>query len=295
MKTEWGEVDNFQDQYHRLLTELWYRGIEVPMNSWQSQDVTARSGMSYSRELQNVTMKLQIPNNLQGLQGMIAPNLPWAEDHFLERVSGEPLNPPPSEAWWPYRVRGNAEHKIDEEFSHTYPERMWPKFASTGFTRPNGRKVFVPHNGIRYEYGDLEDVLDLLGKDILTRQAYLPIWFPEDTGAVDGQRVPCTLGYHFMFRPAYFPGEYHGQIVYYIRSCDLLRHFTDDVYMACRLLQWVVGKLQDRGINAHPSLLVMHISSLHTFEGDEERIRLTLGVQPRRQEQEDDEIYGSAI
>ena len=287
---------DFKTQYRQTLYELWHRGVKVPMNTWQSQAVNDRPGMSYSRELQNVTFKLsELPEGVKALQELIEPNLPWAEDHFLERVSGEPLNPPPSEAWWPFRVRGNAEHKDDEKFSHTYPERIWPKFANEASTRPNGRQVFVPHNGIRYEYGDLADVIMLLCRDILTRQAYLPIWFPEDTGASEGQRVPCTLGYHFMFRPGYFPGEYIGQIVYYIRSCDLLRHFTDDVYMACRLLQHVAGMLRENGINAHGRLLVMHISSLHTFEGDDYRIQQTLGVGPKREGDDDDDVYGAAV
>jgi hypothetical protein len=287
---------DFKSQYRQILHELWHHGVKVPMNTWQSQAVNDRPGMSYSRELQNRTFKLsELPDGVEELQRLIEPNLPWAEDHFLERVSGRPLNPPPSEAWWPFRVKGNAEHKVDEQFSHTYPERIWPKFANEGSTRPNGRQVFVPHNGIRYEYGDLMDVVNLLHRDILTRQAYLPIWFPEDTGAAEGQRVPCTLGYHFMFRPSFFPGEYIGQVVYYIRSCDLLRHFTDDVYMACRLLQQVVGMLRERGINAHGRLLVMHISSLHTFEGDDYRIQQTLGVGPKREEDDDDEIYGAAV
>lgn len=288
--------DDFQGQYRALLTKLWHEGHEVPMNTWQSQQTKDRPGMNFSRELRNVSFFLDMASSRETLQEQIQPNLPWAEDHFLERISGEPLNPPPSEAWWPFRVKGNAEHKVDEQFSHTYPERIWPKMANVGNTRPNGRQVYVPHNGIRFEYGDLGDLITLLCGDILTRQAYLPIWFPEDgVAAVTGQRVPCTLGYHFLFRPGFFPGEYFGQIVYYIRSCDLLRHFTDDVYMACRLLQHVVGMLQENGINAHGRLLVMHISSLHTFEGDDPRIMHTLGVKPKPTEEEDDDIYGAAV
>ena len=63
-----------------------------------------------------------------------------------------------------------------------------------------------------------------------------------------------------------------ADVVYYIRSCDLLRHFTDDVYMACRLLQWVVGKLTENEIDARASQLIMHISSLHVFRGDYQRL-----------------------
>lgn len=275
-------MTTFSEKFDSLVQRMMLHGEEVEVGEWQSQDVRDKPHM-VSRELRHETFRLPIAFSVAGLQHDIKPNLPWAEDHFQERVSGEPLNPPPSEAWWPYRVNGNAEHKEDEQFSHTYPERMWPRFASLGETRPNGRKVYVPHNGIRYEYGDLANVVEQLVRNPQTRQAYLPIWFPEDTGAVQGQRVPCTLGYHFLSRGG------RMEIVYYIRSCDLLRHFTDDVYMACRLLQWVVGKLREHGINATASSLIMHISSLHVFRGDYLRMEQMI------RNMEEETTYGTGI
>lgn len=276
-------TSHFQAKYDALLSNLFLHGEEIEVGEWQSQDVRNRPEM-ISKELRHVTFRTPIPNSVEMLQDEVKPNLPWAEDHFLERVSGEPLNPPPSEAWWPYRVKGNEAHKEGEIFSHTYPERFWPRMASVGETRPNGRQVFVPHNGIRYEYGDLWDVVKLLTKNPLTRQAFLPVWFPEDTGAVSGQRVPCTLGYHFLIRNG------KAEIVYYIRSCDMLRHFTDDVYMAARLLQWVVGKLRDYEIKVNASSLIMHISSLHIFRGDYPKVRDMIDKMEER-----DEWYGAAV
>lgn len=80
------------------------------------------------------------------------------------------------------------------------------------------------------------------------------------------------------------------EIVYHIRSCDLLRHFTDDVYMACRLLQWVVGSLQGNGINVKASSLIMHISSLHVFRGDYPRLEMLIARMG-----EEEPVYGTAI
>jgi len=275
-------VTTFSDKFESLVRRIMLHGEEVEVGQWQSQDVSDKPHM-VSRELRHETFRLPVAYSVAGLQHDIKPNLPWAEDHFLERVSGQPMNPPPSEAYWPFAVAGNAEHKEGEKFSHTYPERMWPKMANEGEVRPNGRQVFVPHNGVRFEYGDLWDVVNQLVKNPMTRQAYLPIWFPEDTGAVQGQRVPCTLGYHFLIRNG------RAEIVYYIRSCDLLRHFTDDVYMACRLLQWVVGIVQGRGINVKASSLIMHISSLHVFRGDYPRLEQMIA----NYEEEID--YGAAV
>lgn len=289
-------TSEFEHKFNTLLMDMRYRSQQVPMNSWQSQDVQAKPGMSYSKELQHVTFRLGVPGRIETLQEVVKPNLPWAEDHFLERVGGWPLNPPPSEAWWPFRVQQNAEHKEveGEKFSHTYPERMWPRYAND-YLENFGCDIGDDHDyegwrGIRYRLGDLDDLVELIVRDPLTRQAYLPIWFPEDTGAHAGQRVPCTLGYHFILRPS-VRGHYDADIVYYIRSCDLFRHFTDDVYMACRLLQWVVGKARDRGINADGRSLIMHITSLHIFEGDEFRLKqLTDKIFD-----EEEPVYGSAV
>lgn len=249
---------NEQDWFIEILERLYYNGTEIDPTDWQSQDISSKQEMA-PIELTNHTLKLSVTDNVSHAQERYRPNLPWAEDHFLERVGGEPLNPPPSEKWWPFAILSNQGHKHGQIFSHTYPERFWPKLACTDAKFPN--------LGVRYPYGDLDDVVAMLTENPLTRQAYLPIWFPEDTGAVEGQRVPCSLGYQFMFRPT-SDGSLNGVITYFIRSCDALRHLKDDAYMAARLLQWVVGKLQGNGIKCQPSMLVMNITSLHIFKGD---------------------------
>lgn len=229
---------------------------------WQSQDVSQRPEMA-TRELTNIMLEIPIGSFQPRLAILTDASMPWAEDHFQERVSGQPLNPPPSEAWWPFAQAGNAAHKTDKKFSHTYPERFWPKFAAAGEKAPNGRLEGVPHQGIRYEYGDLGDVIDHLNDQPYSRQAYLPVWFPEDTGATHGGRVPCTLGYQFLHRGGYM------DITYNIRSCDFMRHWRDDVYMAGRLLQWVSEQVDFRPI---PRNLIMNIGSFHIFEGDVEML-----------------------
>lgn len=245
-----------------------------PLNTgeWQSRDITDNSMMA-TREQLHVAIKFSIPETQEVLADLVEPNLPWAEDHFQERVSGEPLNPPPSEAWWPFAQQGNLEAKSQgEAFSHTYPERMWPKKAG-GI--PHSQD-WQGHFGIRFPYGDLLDVVNLLDKSLYTRQAYLPIWFPEDTGTVHGERVPCTLGYHFIVRGNKL------DITYYIRSCDYMRHFHDDVYMAARLAQWMVHELNarnERKANTDrpmisPRHLIMAITSFHVFNGDVDNLKL---------------------
>lgn len=255
----------------------------IHTGEWQAMDVS-RSKLHATHEILDAIVYVStVPHHVNQLQHFLSPDLPWAEDHFLERVSGIPHNPPPSHVRWPYAVAGNMAHmrtqapaRWDDEpnpigklqFDHTYPERFWPKMANVGERRPNGRQVYVPHNGIRFEYGDLNDVVLLLARNPLTRQAYLPVWFPEDTGAVDNQRVPCTLGYHFLIRN----GELSCR--YYIRSCDAYRHLNNDVYLACRLMQWVCNEYnklrmaERKDTIVQPGQMTMYVSSLHLFVGD---------------------------
>ena len=123
---------------------------------------------------------------------------------------------------------------------------------------------------IHFDYGDLGDIIKLLADQPLTRQAYLPVWFPEDTGALHGGRLPCTLGYQFIMRD----GRFH--IIYPIRSCDFVRHFRDDIYMTVRLLQWVkerAAELNSVWDEVRLGTYTMHITSLHCFVQDLPRFK----------------------
>lgn len=246
----------------------------VYVGEWQSQrDVT---GANTTYEILNASFQMPMPDFPSEAARVTGANLPWAEDHFRERVSGEPMNPPPSNAWWPFNVNGNALHKADEKFSHTYPERYWPKFANIEGETDKGRQIFVPHIGTRFEYGDLGDVIELLKRSPYSRQAYLPVWFPEDTGSASGQRVPCTLGYQFIIREGAAGKRLH--VIYHMRSCDFMRHLADDIYMTIRLGQWVRDQLQSsvddqRFAGMTLGTLYFSAGSLHIFEPD----RVALG------------------
>jgi hypothetical protein len=91
-------------------------------------------------------------------------------------------------------------------------------------------------------------------------------------------RIPCTLGYWFVLR--------NGKLnmTYYIRSCDYVRHFRDDIYLAVRLQLWVLQQVQqlalahaDHGeyepwLDVTPGTFTMHIGSLHFHEGDRHHV-----------------------
>lgn len=247
---------------------------KVHTTRWQGMSVSKKPDMA-TREVFNITMGVSLPDieDLAYYREDIRPNLPWADDHFEERVQGDPLNPGKTWRSWPWALSadkfrtGDGRAKCTQvpegtpdnpKFNHTYMERYWPRNA--------GRFALTECRGIRHTYGDMLDLIGLLAHEFDTRQAYIPIFFPEDTGVGDGGRKPCTLGYHFIVR---------GQrlhVYYPMRSCDFIRHWRDDCYLTVRLLLWILEKCRD--INPQtwrpitPGTYTMHCTSLHMFEND---------------------------
>lgn len=222
----------------------------VHRGKWQGSDVSKRPEM-LAYEICHYTMRVDMTTeSLQDYRRSIKPNLPWADDHFMERVCGEPINPAVEWRNWPWAT--SAEKFLDAEgqFDHNYMERYWtPAFR-----------------GIRFAAGNLEDVVEELHQDPTTRQAILPVFFPEDTGYRPGRRKPCSLHYHFMLNQGKL------DIQYVLRSCDLIRHYRDDIYMTIRLLLWMILQLRKRDATTwdtiKPGLFVMHIANLHCFAND---------------------------
>lgn len=223
------------------LTETWHDKPGIPM-----------------RAVFNISYRFPITH--QNITSM-KPNQPWADLHHKERVSGEPLNPPPSHAIWPHAQSGNKDFRPEDKFSHTYPERFWPKHAGEWAPRTSDGSTLHSHKGIRFYYGDLQDVINLLGSKPNTRQAFLPVWFPEDTGSVSGQRVPCSLGYLF------YQVQGHLHCNYYMRSCDFLLHWEDDMYLATQLLLHVLLTAAGNTV-WKAGYLTASIANLHVAEAN---------------------------
>lgn len=240
-------ADRFWDVRAQMVEHLLATPV-VHGARWQTLDVS-QSDAHATHELLNVTLWYDMPQTKSEAQDSILPDLPWAEGHFMERVCGLPINPGHWHAEWPYHAGQVDLHQSGGKYDHNYMERYWASKLVDDTT----------FSGYRFGVGDLDDVVLQLVGDPTTRQAYLPVWFPEDTGATSGQRVPCTLGYHFIVRD----GKLH--VSYYIRSCEIYRHFTNDVYMTVRLAQWVRDQV-DRTMPL--GQLTMHVVSLHAFVGD---------------------------
>lgn len=253
---------NFRDAIDHTLTLFEDEVVNAPR--WQGVDISDKPEMAMHEVLFHSLQVPMIGENLDIYRHDIQPNLPWADDHFNERVCGEPLNPGDTWTTWPYSLSADNFRDANGQFNHNYMERYWPKFAGQ---TPSG-KLDEPYplqanRGIRHTYADLNDLVTHLAEDPMSRQAYFPIWFPED--GTHSDRKPCSLGHHFIMRR----GELHS--TYYIRSCDYVRHFRDDIYLTVRLTLWLLDRLRERNPQWNevvPGLFNMHITSLHMFRND---------------------------
>lgn len=259
----------------RYLAEALKSSTPVEQIRWQGLDVS-KDPSAQCYEVQNVTFSIDLRRveDLDTWREDIKPNLPWADDHFQERVGREPLNPGVQWANWPWGKSANGHRRGNGLFNHSYQERFWPRWARRTpegrFTPENPKPTDEGRQGIDRRYGDLDDVVDLLVKDPWTRQAVLPLFFPEDTGWGDGGRKMCSLLYHFMRRGNLL------SIFYPLRSCDFAHHWADDCYLAVRLLLWVLSECRRRDPEGWgkvgPGTYSMWMTSLHVFANDWRRL-----------------------
>jgi hypothetical protein len=245
-----------RDLSHEVHTETW-QGIDIK----KKPEAKMRECVGYYFRVPMTVCNS--PSALAELSEQLRPNLPWADQHFEERVCGKPINP--GETWkrWPWANSASEFRDKKGRFEISYMERYWcgGAFEDT----PAEGDLLSRLTGIRGRpYGDLEDIIELLIKEPYTRQAYLPVFFPEDTGS--GGRVPCSLGYHWMMRSNYL------HVHYPIRSCDYYRHFRDDVYLTVRLTMWLRDQLIRRApevwSQVQLGMFSMWIGSLHVFVND---------------------------
>lgn len=246
-------VKNFRTVKHAAnlsISELLTNGKKELAGTWQATDKFANMKMLV---LRNYFFTI---NNIDWCKSCLVTETgcdkEWCDMHFNERISGNPTNPGEAYKHWPYHKNLDESEFKGEIFSHTYQERFWPKRAGvpphTGY----------PLVGIRYELGDLNDLIKQLKQNPLTRQAVLPIWFPEDTWAANNkERVPCTLNYYFYIED----DKLHCN--YTIRSCDAYRHFRNDLYLTLRLQEYVASHTR-----IIPGSLNFMIYNFHVFEND---------------------------
>ena len=201
-------------------------------------------------EIINRYIQMDMPEGIEELARLSDADMPWSEDHFQERIDPNcNHNPGYQYQNWPYYKVNTEDNdkKFRKEgetfFSHTYMERFWPDKSLKGTGK------------MGYQFGNFDDLIARLKDDPGSRQAFYAIWHPQDSNN-DGVRLPCTIGYHFLIRN----GKLH--MTYLIRSCDIMRHFKNDIYMTIRLAQYVRDEVDPK---LELGELSMWIGSLHCW------------------------------
>jgi hypothetical protein len=108
----------------------------------------------------------------------------------------------------------------------------------------------------------VQRVIAELRRNPMSRQLYVAMWDPnEDAHRLGANRVPCSIGWHFLYR------EGRLDITYTMRSCDFITHFQHDVWMSMQLLIFVAN-YADIPIGRFHHF----INSLHIYKSDVEGV-----------------------
>jgi thymidylate synthase len=245
MTWKMSRVLSTKEAVDNAIRALLISGQKTSSAKWQGTPM-ADSASAHRNEIVEVCdifLRMDMCNFTPELAESTGADLPWAEDHFQERLAG-PSNPGEQYKYWPYANDYTA-YQTGDKFSHTYQERFWPD----------------PNTGFRFSAGNYFDIENRLSNDPSSRQAFLAIWHPEDQSE-NNVRVPCTIGYWFKVTKGVL------DITYLIRSCDARRHFRNDIYMTQRLAHGMLSALRNEGHDIQLGKMNMWIGSFHCFESD---------------------------
>lgn len=217
----------YEDDIHsNILRDLLKRSVWVKVGRYQDKDVP---GDEFdTKEILNYTFMISDVSDLNVVKEKLKPTLPWADEEFEERVSPQHINPGSA---WESRRDVWEQFLHDNIFDYTYNER------------------------IRIQ---LRDMIDELKVRPMTRQAIISIWDRTLDNLHRGKvRVPCSMYYQFLFRN----NKLH--IIYNMRSCDIMTHYKNDIYLAIKLLHYVA---REAGMEVGD--FYMNIGNLHIFKKD---------------------------
>ena len=215
---------DFKQAKNEIARDLNELGVEV-FAGYQGMDHSKLDREAFTtKELQGYDYRVVKPR-MEDLE----PVQPWADAEWDERLDGcrgAPINP--GEAWKLRPEIWTPLLEADGRFSYTYSERLAASFGDAVF-----------------------EMFD----HPTTRQAYVSIWDPaKDSKAMGRRRVPCSLGYHFMYRQ----GAIH--VTYTMRSSDFATHFDNDLYLTMKLWSFFCER-----VNQPMGSLTHVIYSLHTY------------------------------
>jgi len=220
---------NSYELMSEIMREVWEMGHIVHPASMQNKDVSGDDNFS-TKEITNYSYCLTSLNKMDYLFFADARSRQWAEEEFMERVSGLYVNP--GTAW---RIR----------------KELWEEFLNE-----KGQFDYA------YNYrmaASLEATIKELRRNKDSRQAIINVWDAQiDPQNLGGKaRVPCSIYYQILVRDG------RCNIIYNQRSADVVTHFGNDVFLAFKLMEYVAFKIGEK-----PGFLFHNIGSLHAYKKD---------------------------
>lgn len=226
---------NLVEAYKEVERDLMEMGISVQSDTVQDRSVhndplfSSIELYGYCYTITNTDIAEHVPQALTHFGHSEPSDLAWLKEEFTERVSSFLLNPGHA---WEHQKDFWSKYIHDNKFAYTYNERIraqLPRVKQELVINPNTRQAIIT-------VYDKHDDIDSWG---------------------GRKRVPCSLSYHFMRR------DEKLNMIYTMRSCDLLNHYIYDVILAIMLQRHVA-----EAINVEPGHFIHFFGSLHAFKGD---------------------------
>jgi thymidylate synthase len=132
------------------------------------------------------------------------------------------------------------------------------KFDTAGVLKPYINK---DTGRLRYTYSErlwyqIDNIIRLLRDKPGTRQAFMAVWDPkEDVAVLERERVPCSIGYHFLIRGNKLI------MLYSMRSLEVDKCLGNDMYTASKMLEYIADQ-----VGVEPGYIQFNVGSLHIFE-----------------------------
>jgi thymidylate synthase len=222
-------------------------GILTHSNSMQQLDVTDNPDYD-TKEIINYSYCLQDLGNEDFLFVTDPASKEWAKAELQERLNPGWV-PSPGEAW-----------KLRYDF--------WKPLVDAG-------NFGYTYNNRMQQCSNVDRILDALEENPDSRQLILSIWDRQEDiyGLGGAKRVPCSIYYQFLLR------ENKLHIIYAQRSADAYNHLGNDIWLAYRLMEYMVMEIRERtGRDIRNGYLYHNIGSLHVYRKDWERMRITQEV-----------------
>lgn len=247
--------------FREVERDLWEMGIKVHPQTMQNKqiaqddDFMTKEVRGYGFKLSNFVLNEQsigeairyVVRDVYDSFLKIDHIFAYIEAEFLDRVSGVPMNPGNS---YDKRPEVWGDFLVDDQFHYTYSERIAPQLNRILMElrdRPSTRQAIINvHSNIKPSI-----TLDNYTNTRIVSASADMYWM----GGVG--RIPCSMYYQFMIR------EGKLDMIYTMRSCDYITHFSIDVVLALKIQAWFAEKL---GIEV--GSFTYFTGSLHAYHKD---------------------------